>query len=134
MGGISKQKKIENKVAPYIGDIDVLRANHHGANTSTHDPFIKIVKPEVVLISCGKNNFGHPRQKVIDRLKAENSNVQIYQTAEGDLVNRYKHLATADGLVSGNIVIKTEGDCTYTVTGSGSEFHETNTFTNDDCL
>ena len=78
MGGLSDQKKIENKVAPYIGDLDVLRANHHGANTSTHDPFVQITKPEVVLISCGSNNYGHPRQKVIDRLKAENTNVQIY--------------------------------------------------------
>ena len=49
-------------------------------------------------------------------------------------MNRYKDLATADGLVSGNIVIKTQGDCTYSVTGTGSEFNETRTFTNDDCL
>lgn len=133
-GGLSKQKKIENKIAPYLGDLDVLRASHHGADTSTHEPFVQITKPEVALISCGSNNYGHPRQKVIDRLKSENSNVQIFQTSEGDLVNRYGHLATADGLISGNIVVKIKGDCTYTVTGNGSEFTGVRTFTNDDCL
>ncbi len=134
LGGQSQHKKIENKVAPYLGDIDVLRANHHGANTSTHIPFVNITKPEVVLISCGKNSYGHPRQKVIDRLRVGNNDVQIYQTEEGDLINKYSNLATTEGLISGNIIVKTDGDCRFTVTGNGSEFNETKTFTNDDCL
>lgn len=134
LGGQSKHKYIENKVAPYVGDIDVLRVSHHGSNTSTHKDFLDETKPEVALISTGSdNNYGHPRKKVIDRLKQSNSNIKIYQTEEGDETSQYKNLVSKEGLVAGNIVISTDGDCSYSVTGNGSEFNTTENFNNDDC-
>lgn len=78
LGGQAKHKYIENKVAPYLADIDVLRVSHHGANTSTHKPFLTIVKPEVAIVSTGSdNNYGHPRKKIIEQLKEQNSNMKI---------------------------------------------------------
>ena len=48
---------------------DVLKLGHHGSNTSTCDEFIKFLKPEVAIISCGKNNkYHHPHKDVIDIL------------------------------------------------------------------
>lgn len=135
LGGQDKHKFIENKVAPYLGNIDVLKVSHHGSDTSTHKPFLSIVKPEVAVISTGSdNNYGHPRQTVIDRLKQTNPNIAIYQTEEGDQNSKYKNKTSTDGFVSGNIVISTDGGCIYSVIGNGSEFTGKKDFTDDDCL
>lgn len=133
LGGITKQKGIEDKVAPFLGDIDVLRLNHHGSNTSTSLYFAQITKPEVALISCGNNTYGHPRKSVFQNLKNVNNDIDIYQTSEGDTKSRYHKLTTYDGKVSGNIVVRTDGDCFYSITGAGAEFAETKVYSNDDC-
>ena len=58
---------------------DILKVGHHGSKTSTSDAFIKWLKPEVGIISCGKNNsYGHPNKEVIRIL--QNNNVQIRRT------------------------------------------------------
>jgi competence protein ComEC len=67
-----------NKYRHFL-DSDVLKVGHHGSKTSTSTGFLRYVSPELSLISAGfKNNFGHPVDEVIQRLKAEGSN--IYRT------------------------------------------------------
>lgn len=45
---------------------DILKLGHHGSKTSTCDKFIKFLKPETAIISCGLNNkYGHPHKEVI---------------------------------------------------------------------
>lgn len=49
---------------------DVLKAAHHGSKNSTSEEFLKLVRPELTIISCGKNNrYGHPHQEVLERLQ-----------------------------------------------------------------
>ncbi len=49
---------------------NVLKAGHHGSRTSTGDQFLHFVKPDIAIISAGKDNrYGHPHQEVLDRLK-----------------------------------------------------------------
>jgi len=49
---------------------DVLKAAHHGSNTSSSDNFIKAVNPQVAIISVGENNrYKHPHLDVLERLK-----------------------------------------------------------------
>ncbi len=134
LGGISKHKYIENKIAPFIGNIDVLRVSHHGSHTSTDEPFLSVVKPEVALISTGSdNNYGHPRKSVIEHLKSSNPNIKIYQTEEGDQTSQYKDLVSTEGLVANNIVVSTDGGCLYSIEGSGVEFTGKVEMQNDDC-
>ncbi|MEA2015096.1 MAG: DNA internalization-related competence protein ComEC/Rec2 [Thermodesulfobacteriota bacterium] len=47
---------------------DILLSPHHGSNTSSSAPFLKAVRPEIIVISCGPDNiFGFPGTEVLDR-------------------------------------------------------------------
>ena len=57
----------------------VLKVGHHGSKYATSSDFLKRVKPEIAIVSCGAwNRYGHPAQAVLDRLKA--ANVKLYRT------------------------------------------------------
>lgn len=59
----------EDKLAATIGDIDVLKVSHHGSSTSTSRYLIENIKPEVSLISAGKDNsYGHPSHTILEIL------------------------------------------------------------------
>jgi competence protein ComEC len=46
----------------------VLKAPHHGSGTSSSAEFLNALKPDVVLISCGRGNpYGHPAPYVLGR-------------------------------------------------------------------
>lgn len=63
---------------------DILKVAHHGSSTSTNLEFFDKVNPNIAVITVGKNHFGHPSQKIIERL--EDKNIQIYQTDEDGTV------------------------------------------------
>ncbi|KAB0445067.1 MBL fold metallo-hydrolase [Lysinibacillus fusiformis] len=92
--GIALEKEMmQNDVTATI-----LKAGHHGSNTSSSEEFIRAVKPEVTILSYGEDNkYGHPHAEVVDRLQAMGSN--IYATAE-----------------SGTIIVATDG-VNYTMNG-----------------
>ncbi len=49
----------------------VLKSPHHGSRTSSSEPFLAAVKPQVVVISVGaENSFGHPTPEVMERYAA----------------------------------------------------------------
>jgi competence protein ComEC len=57
----------------------VLKIGHHGSKYASSADFLKRVKPEIAIVSCGAwNRYGHPSQAVLDRLKA--ANVKLYRT------------------------------------------------------
>lgn len=63
---------------------DILKVAHHGSSTSTNLEFLDKVNPNIAVITVGKNHFGHPSQKIIERLK--DKNIQIYRTDEDGTV------------------------------------------------
>ena len=51
--------------------VDVLKAAHHGSQTSTSDEWLEATKPGAAVISAGRNNvYGHPHPAVTSRLRA----------------------------------------------------------------
>ena len=77
--GIETEKKLIKK---YNGSdmlkVDVLKIGHHGSKYSTSDEFLKAVNPKLALIGVGKNNYGHPSNSVIDKLKK--NDIILYRT------------------------------------------------------
>lgn len=53
-----------------IQGASLLKAGHHGSENATGQELLELIKPELTIISCGKNNrYGHPREEVLERLE-----------------------------------------------------------------
>ena len=72
------EKEILKNVSKNILKSDILKIPHHGSKTSSTDKFLECVNPKIALIGVGKNNFGHPSEEVIERLKSKN--IKVYRT------------------------------------------------------
>ena len=68
-----------------IARCQILKLGHHGSITSSCMKFLERIKPEVAIISCGRNNpYGHPGREILDRLKSVDC--EWYRTDErGDI-------------------------------------------------
>lgn len=70
---------------------DVLKAGHHGSETSNSESFIEAVKPEYVVISCGTGNqYGHPDASVLKYFAEQG--IKVFRTDEQGTV-----IAKSDG-------------------------------------
>lgn len=67
--------------------VNVLKTGHHGSNNSSSAEFLKVLLPEVSIISCGVNNrYGHPGQDALKRLKNIASDIYVTKdTGEIDI-------------------------------------------------
>lgn len=97
-------KEIESEIAGiYDVQATILKAGHHGSNTSSSLAFLQKVKPNATILSYGKeNSYGHPHDEVVANLKKVGS--KMYSTAQ-----------------EGTIIVTTNGN-TYDI--SAKEFEE----------
>ena len=59
----------------------MLKAAHHGSQTSSTTSFVDAIDPEIVIISVGQNNsFGRPNEDVLGRLINETESDNLYRT------------------------------------------------------
>jgi hypothetical protein len=98
---------VESAVAPVIGDVEVVKVNHHGSSYSSNATYVDTLRPEVAVISVGKNGFGHPSQAVVDCWDAH---AEVFQTQN----------PADNAMIDGNITIATTDIATYTATASAS--------------
>jgi competence protein ComEC len=74
-----------------LADGDALSANflkvpHHGAKTSSTQPFLDAVRPAVAAISVGEANpFGHPNPEVVERIQSEGA--RLFRTDRVGAIN-----------------------------------------------
>ena len=53
-------------------DVDGFLVNHHGSSSSSTAAFLKALSPDFAVISVGaENSYGHPAEKVLERLEKE---------------------------------------------------------------
>lgn len=73
----------------------LLKVGHHGSRTSTGEPLLLAARPELALVSAGRNNrYGHPNPGVLRRL--ESHGVRVLRTDRlGSIIVR----AARDGRV-----------------------------------
>ncbi len=48
---------------------DILVAGHHGSKTSTSTELLREIQPQAVVISVGRNSYGHPAQETLGRIE-----------------------------------------------------------------
>ena len=63
---------------------NVLKIAHHGSKYSSSRQFLDIAKPEIAVISVGKNSYGHPTQEVLNNLSEFGINI-LRTDEKGDI-------------------------------------------------
>ncbi|MGA7878809.1 MAG: MBL fold metallo-hydrolase, partial [Desulfoferrobacter sp.] len=112
---------VEGKVAPLVGDVDVLRISHHGSTTSSNESFLAATRPEVAVISVGNGGsnyrYHHPSRDVLDRFLALQGLRIVFQTNRGETLGGItdEDLKTIR-ITDGDVVLSTDGN-TYMVNG-----------------
>ena len=57
-----------------LSPVDVLLAPHHGSKTSSSQPFLQALQPQIALVQAGyRNRFGHPAPEVVARYAQQGS-------------------------------------------------------------
>ena len=86
--GLKTTSDVETVVAGVVGDVDVLRINHHGSNTSSNKQFLEALKPETAIISVGTGGvnvrYRHPTRQVLNRLHRVPGLEKVFQTSRGN--------------------------------------------------
>lgn len=72
-------KRVEDNIAKYDLDIDLIKIAHHGSNTSTSKKLISKYLPKYTVIEVGRSNkYNFPSYNTISLL--EGYNIKIYRT------------------------------------------------------
>lgn len=71
---------VEKRLVKYheLPRCEVLVAGHHGAADSSGETLLNAVRPQSVLISVGRNRYGHPAPETLARLRE--ADADIYRT------------------------------------------------------
>ena len=70
----------EKKILDELQDVDVLKVAHHGSRYSTGMDLLERIRPELAVISCGRDNrYGHPHEETVSRI--EEQEIEWYSTA-----------------------------------------------------
>ena len=65
---------------------DLMKAGHHGSNTSNSEDLLRATDPEWIVVSCGEgNSYGHPHAEFMERVNS--LGITVYRTdIEGTIV------------------------------------------------
>ncbi len=81
--GVEAEKEVMEKY--HLEPVTVLKAGHHGSNTSSGEAFLEALDPMYVILSYGEGNtYGHPAPNVVER--CEKVGAEIYETAKSGAI------------------------------------------------
>lgn len=75
------EKEVERDLLASGADVhaNIYKAAHHGSSTSNTEDLLEAVRPNIIVISCGKDNsYGHPHREAMETFSA--SGAEIYRT------------------------------------------------------
>jgi len=83
---LSEEEMLERYRFKNTLDCDILKAGHHGSDTSSSQAFLDAVTPVYAVISVGEGNtYDHPKQEILSRY--ETMKITVHRTdKEGDIV------------------------------------------------
>ena len=86
---------VERMLVKYqpLPDLELLLVGHHGSAGSTDPVLLDRLRPELAVISVGRNSYGHPAPETLERLAA--AGAQVYRTDLSGPVT----ITVRDGLV-----------------------------------
>ena len=68
-----------------ISNTEIIKTGHHGSNDSTSAELLTAIGVKTAVISCGENAYGHPDERLLQRLQT--AGVEIYRTdTQGSIV------------------------------------------------
>ncbi len=86
------EKRVEKELIKKYNDFlksDIIKIPHHGSNSSSSIHFIKLVNPEIGVISCSRNNyFRLPSLKIVKRYLK--NNIRLLKTSQRGGILIYK--------------------------------------------
>lgn len=105
----------------------VLKVGHHGSADSTTYPFLREIMPEYGIVSVGENNYGHPTNETLSRLR--DAETKVYRTdLHGDIIvssnGKYVSIKTEQNQnINTNESLSRSDDQTYIGNIKSKKFH-----------
>jgi beta-lactamase superfamily II metal-dependent hydrolase len=109
--------------------VEVLHVNHHGSESSTNSNYMNLLTPRIACIATGSGqspDYMFPRHDIVDNVLLAGGYcitapaATVLQSEEGQPAGS---LTSYSGYCIGDIIIKTNGQMLYLVSGSG-RLHE----------
>lgn len=79
-------------------DADILKVAHHGSKYSSCDEFLEVVSPDISVISCGANSYGHPTTEAITNILESGSSFLYRTDKDGNVLIAVGNNYSADVL------------------------------------
>jgi len=90
LSGDSERRQLTHLVeADAVPDVAVLKAPHHGSRNGVTPAFLRAARPEVVVISLGRNAYGHPHPEAMAAYRS--TGARIYRTDRDGTVTVFGH-------------------------------------------
>jgi competence protein ComEC len=85
-GDISREIEAEILRAFPPAQLRIVKVPHHGSATSSSEPFVRALAPDIAVVSVGRsNNFGHPAPAVLRRYR--DAGAAIFRTDQDGAVS-----------------------------------------------
>jgi beta-lactamase superfamily II metal-dependent hydrolase len=68
---------VESLLTGRFGQVATARANHHGSEHASSTPYITALDPQMGVISCGLNSYGHPGNSVLDNFRSVGADIYL---------------------------------------------------------
>lgn len=72
------EQKLMNEYDEQVLDVDFYKVSHHGSKFSSSEEFLRVLSPEISVISCSStNSYGHPHQETLERLREVGCDIYV---------------------------------------------------------